>query len=89
MSATRKTVVAASAVVAGVMPVFCLVMVLQPWRYCPEIDDSSGGCPALDRDVALLAAGVVTFLVALAVLLVALLLRPAPADEVAMERRRT
>jgi len=78
MSATRKTVVIASAVVVAVTPVFCFVMFLQPWRSCPEIDDASAACPALDRDVALLAAGALTFLVALAVLLVALLLRPQP-----------
>lgn len=83
VSAARSTVVKASAVVAAAMPVFCVVMVLQPWRYCPEVDDSSGGCPALDRDVALLAAGVLTFLVASAVMLVALLLRPRPGEETA------
>lgn len=82
MSTRRKTVVIASVVVAAAMPIFCFVMFLQPWRYCPEIDDSSAGCPALDRDVAFLTGGAVTFLVAVAILLAALLLprstAPAP-----------
>ncbi len=29
-------------------------MFLQPWRSCPEIDDSSAGCPATGIDSALL-----------------------------------
>lgn len=31
------------------------VVFLQPWRSCPEIDDSSAGCPATPNDQALLA----------------------------------
>ncbi|WP_152666791.1 hypothetical protein [Arthrobacter sp. YC-RL1] len=31
-----------------------VIMFLQPWRSCPEIDDSSAGCPATESDLALL-----------------------------------
>jgi hypothetical protein len=31
-----------------------VVVFLQPWRNCPEIDDSSAGCPATSTDQALL-----------------------------------
>ena len=72
----RRVVRAAAAVTAAAAAVFCVVMVLQPWRSCPGVDDSSGGCPALDRDVTLLGVGVVVLLVSLGVL--ALSLVPPP-----------
>lgn len=31
-----------------------VVVFLQPWRSCPEIDDSSAGCPPTSGDQALL-----------------------------------
>ncbi|GAA1101968.1 hypothetical protein HNR24_000230 [Nesterenkonia jeotgali] len=31
-----------------------LVMLLQPWKSCPEIDDSSTACPATSAETALL-----------------------------------
>lgn len=37
------------------------VMFLQPWRSCPEIDDSSAGCPPTSVDSALLGLAIVLF----------------------------
>jgi len=65
---TRGLVAATSAVVALTAAAACLLLFLQPWRSCPEIDDSSAGCPALPRDVALLQVSVVVLLVAVLVL---------------------
>jgi len=64
----RGLVVATSAGVALVAAAACLLLFLQPWRSCPEIDDSSAGCPALPRDVALLQVSLGAFLVAVLVL---------------------
>lgn len=64
----RGLVVATSAVVALISAAASFLLFLQPWRSCPEIDDSSAGCPALPRDVALLQISVVVFLVAVLVL---------------------
>lgn len=48
-------------------------MFLQPWKSCPEIDDSSAGCPATTSEVSILAlsfiimlAGLVLFVIAAA-----------------------
>jgi hypothetical protein len=65
---TRGLVVAVSGFVAFVAAAACVLLFLQPWRSCPEIDDSSAGCPALPRDVALLLVSVVVLLVAVLVL---------------------
>lgn len=37
------------------------VMFLQPWRSCPEIDDSSAGCPATSQDSTLLGFALAVF----------------------------
>ncbi|ALD63161.1 hypothetical protein AFL94_03520 [Arthrobacter sp. LS16] len=42
-----------------------VIMFLQPWRSCPEIDDSSAGCPATERDLALLGLAVAAMLIGL------------------------
>ncbi len=42
-----------------------IVMFLQPWRSCPEIDDSSAGCPATESDLALLGLAVAAMLIGL------------------------
>lgn len=39
------------------------VMFLQPWRSCPEIDDSSAGCPATSGDTSLLDLAIAVLLV--------------------------
>lgn len=43
------------------------VVFLQPWRSCPEIDDSSAGCPATPDDQALL--GIALFVLVVGVVL--------------------
>ncbi|PQZ93725.1 hypothetical protein CQ018_08710 [Arthrobacter sp. MYb227] len=45
------------------------VMLLQPWRSCPEIDDSSAGCPATSSDTALLGLAIAVFLFGVAFLI--------------------
>lgn len=45
------------------------VMFLQPWRSCPEIDDSSAGCPATSSDTALLGLAIAVFLFGIAFLI--------------------
>lgn len=55
MRAHRKAIFATIGsllVLVGVVGGF--VMFLQPWRSCPEIDDSSAGCPATGIDLTLL-----------------------------------
>lgn len=42
-----------------------VIMFLQPWRSCPEIDGSSAGCPATERDLALLGLAVAAMLIGL------------------------
>lgn len=63
MSASRKTLYAALGTVltfAGVAGGF--VIFLQPWRRCPEIDDSSAGCPASGGDQGLLGIAVLVLM---------------------------
>lgn len=45
------------------------VMFLQPWRSCPEIDDSSAGCPATSNDVGLLGLAISVLLVGVSFLI--------------------
>ena len=45
------------------------VMFMQPWRSCPEIDDSSAGCPATSDDTALLGLAIAVLLVGIAFLI--------------------
>lgn len=42
-----------------------VIMFFQPWRSCPEIDDSSAGCPATSNDLALLGLAVAAMLIGL------------------------
>ena len=65
---TRGLVVAVSSLLALMAAAACVLLFLQPWRYCPEIDDSSAGCPMLPRDLALLQVSIVAFFVAVLVL---------------------
>lgn len=44
------------------------VMFLHPWRSCPEIDDSSAGCPATRSDQGLLGVAVLVLLVGIVLL---------------------
>lgn len=44
------------------------VVFLQPWRSCPEIDDSSAGCPATSSDLTLLGLAISVLLVGVAFL---------------------
>ncbi len=55
MTSSKKTTFA----VLGLLLTMCgavggFVVFLQPWRSCPDIDDSSAGCPATSGDQVLL-----------------------------------
>lgn len=50
------------------------VVFLQPWRSCPEIDDSSAGCPATYSDQALM--GLALFILLVGVVLLVKSLKP-------------
>jgi hypothetical protein len=50
------------------------VVFLQPWRSCPEIEDSSAGCPATSSDQALL--GLAFFVLLIGVVLLVKSLKP-------------
>lgn len=70
MKVSRKAVYATLGLLltlAGVAGSF--VMFLQPWRSCPEIDDSSAGCPATSSDTALLGLAISALLVGIAFLI--------------------
>lgn len=45
------------------------VMFVQPWRSCPEIDDSSAGCPATSIDTVLLALALAVLFLGVALLI--------------------
>lgn len=45
-----------------------VVVFLQPWRTCPEIDDSSGGCPPTSGDQAVLVLALFILLVGVVLL---------------------
>lgn len=53
---------------------------LQPWRSCPEIDDSSAGCPATSSDQALLAVALFILLVGVILLVKSLKPERLPSD---------
>lgn len=44
------------------------VAFIQPWRSCPDIDDSSAGCPATSSDLALLVLALFILLVGVVLL---------------------
>ena len=76
MRSSRKTVYAILGTVltlAGVAGGF--VMFLQPWRSCPEIDDSSAGCPAAGSDQGLLGAAVLVLMVGIVLLAISMSMR--------------
>ena len=57
-----------------------VVMFLQPWRSCPEIDDSSAGCPATSNALALLGLAVAVLLVGIAFLIMSMRRERIPSD---------
>ena len=72
----RKTLYA----VLGTMLTFAgvaggFVMFLQPWRSCPEIDDSSAGCPATGSDQGLLGVAVLVLSVEIVLLAMSISIR--------------
>jgi hypothetical protein len=70
MKFSRKTMYATWGpllTLAGVVGGF--VMFLQPWRSCPEIDDSSAGCPATSGDTALFGLAIAVLLAGIAFLI--------------------
>lgn len=69
-SAWRSSVLVVSSVVAAAAGIACGVLLLQPWRSCPEIDDSSLVCPRTTSDTTLLLISVVTLAAALAVVVI-------------------
>lgn len=73
MSASGKTLYAALGTVlilAGLAGGF--VMFLQLWRSCPEIDDSSPGCPATTSDQGSLGIAVLVLMVGIRLLAMAI-----------------
>ena len=76
MRSSRKTVYATLGTVltlAGLAGGF--VMFLQPWRSCPEIDDSSAGCPATGSDQGLLGVAVLVLMVGILLLAISISIR--------------
>lgn len=69
MSVSKKTVHAVLGLLLTLSgAVGSFVVFLQPWRSCPEIDDSSAGCPATPSDQALLALALFILLVGVVLL---------------------
>jgi hypothetical protein len=69
MKVSRKTVYAVLGLILSVVGAAgSFVVFLQPWRSCPEIDDSSAGCPATSSDQALLALALFILLVGVVLL---------------------
>lgn len=66
-SAWRSTVLVVASVIAAAAGIACGVLLLQPWRSCPEIDDSFLACPMTAPDTTLLLISLVTLVAALAV----------------------
>lgn len=69
MRTSRKTRYATLGIVLTLVGVAGgFLMFLQPWRSCPEIDDSSAGCPATGSDQGLLAVAVLVLMVGIVLL---------------------
>lgn len=69
MRTSRKTRYATLGIVLTLVGVAGgFLMFLQPWRGCPEIDDSSAGCPATGSDQGLLAVAVLVLMVGIVLL---------------------
>jgi hypothetical protein len=66
-SSWRSIVLVVVSVVAAAAGVACAVLLLQPWRSCPEIDDSFLACPMTAPDTTLLLVSLVTLAAAMAV----------------------
>lgn len=84
MSSSRKTVytvLGLALTVAGAVGGF--VVFLQPWRSCPEIDDSSAGCPPTSSDQALLALALFVLLVGVVLLVKSIKPTRLPSDAAA------
>lgn len=76
MTVNRKTVVASLGtllVLAGVAGGF--VMFSQPWRNCPEIDDTSAGCLSTGSNQGLFGVAVLLLMVGIVLLAVSLSIR--------------
>jgi len=56
------------------------LMFLKPWRYCPEIDDSSAGCPGTPSETALLSMAFLIFALGIAFLVTAIRDAPPPGE---------
>ena len=70
MHSFRKTIYVTLGVLFVLLGVVgSFVMFLQPWRSCPEIDDSSAGCPATSDDTALLGLAIAVLLAGIALLI--------------------
>lgn len=55
MAARKRTLLLVWGFVLGLVgAVGCLVTFLQPWKSCPEFDDSSAACPATSAETVLL-----------------------------------
>ena len=65
MSSFRPLLITMAALLTLLGAVGSGIMFFQPWRSCPEIDDSSAGCPATERDLALLGLAVAAMLIGL------------------------
>lgn len=73
MHSFRKTIYVTLGVLFVLLGVVgSFVMFLQPWRSCPEIDDSSAGCPATSDDTALLGLAIAVLLAGIALLIMSL-----------------
>ncbi|MFY9678937.1 hypothetical protein [Glutamicibacter protophormiae] len=83
MSAFRPFLLSLAALLALLGAVGGIVMFLQPWRSCPEVDDSSAGCPAASGDLALLGLAVAAMVVGLVLWLAALPRHPKITGELA------
>jgi hypothetical protein len=69
-SAWRSAVLAGGSVVTAAAGVTCAVVLLQPWRSCPEIDDSFLACPMAAPNTTLLLVSLLALGAALAVVVI-------------------
>jgi hypothetical protein len=75
MSGSRKIVFAVLGLLLTVVgSVGSFVVFLQPWRSCPNIDDSSAGCPTTSSDQALM--GLALFILLVGVVFLVKSLKP-------------
>jgi len=55
-------------------------MFLQPWRSCPDVDDSSAGCPATSTDTAVLGLAIAVLFAGIMLLIMSLKSERIPLD---------